>query len=187
MARLPIGLNRPPEKWTLERRHDEMTGQWLLWVMIPARVVQIPGPGGVPVDVTLPAEEHEIGLDMQPVILADPTGNFAALAAGHRLSVAARDEPKYSHGRGQELNCVVNATDYQALGLSGGDLIEVTAHNGTIFIGWLLTTADENKLIAVPAGTTHRFTIPNDRDHFHYSTEDGAGVLGRMSVILDEA
>ena len=178
-----ISLNRRIRPNDLELRHDELTGQMLLWWVKPAHQEMV---GSPPVAVEVPEIEIEMGLYMQPTMLITPTGEVATITGAGRLNVSARDEPKYMAGTGRELNCVVNATDYTVTGLEGGDIIEVTAENGTIYIGWGDTTADENKLIAVATNTTHRFTLPNTEVQYHYSTEDGAGVIGRHSLILDE-
>ncbi len=176
-----ISLNRRIRPNDLEVRHDELTGQLLLWWITAAHTETILGG-----EILIPEVEIEMGLYLQPTMLITPDGRVATITQAGRLNVSARDEPKYRPGTGRELNCAVNATDYQVVGLQGGDIVEATAENGTIYIGWGDTTANENKLIAVTTGTTHRFTLPNTEVQYHYSTEDGAGVIGRHSLILDE-
>ena len=126
--------------------------------------------GKVGIDQTTPGTTNAVVEASAAAILAAKQ----AEAAGAEMVAAS----------GIELLCVASATTYNTGAvLTAGVTYEVTAENGSIYLGVADTTTDANKEMAVPAGATRRFTMPATKTTLYYSTEDGAGVTGRLSRV----
>ncbi len=85
-------------------------------------------------------------------------------------------------GSGQELLCVANTTNYN-LTVVAGATYKITTENGTIYIGEADSTSDANRMDTITTGMKAYYTAIGTT--LHYSTEDGAGIIGRLSRIVN--
>lgn len=121
-------------------------------------------------------------VDIDAEIEADLAATETALAA---IQAVLDDmDAEIVAASGIELLCVAASTSYNTGAvLTAGVTYEITAENGTIYLGVADTTNDANKEMTVPAGATRRFTMPATKTTLYYSTEDGAGIVGRISRV----
>lgn len=84
-----------------------------------------------------------------------------------------------------KLTCTEDVTDYTVEDLSAGGMYRITAEGGRLHVGIADTTADAAKLLTVPAGTSALFVLPNNVTVLHYSTDSGAGIIGRLVKVTN--
>lgn len=111
-------------------------------------------------------------------VLGSPAQAGEAAAAGKPLKAVA--------GSGHAITCAANATDYivddasGTIAVSEGDILALSAANGTLYFGLSDLSIAANRLAVVYAGQTALVTMPANGT-LRWRTTSGAGVTGHVA------